>query len=91
MPNIPMTDELLQKCAKAEAYLQDTLFVEMFEVLEAQYIDMWKNAQTPEAREAAWYCVQALYDVNKGFRILAEKKQQWEEYEKRKAQANFKP
>lgn len=92
MPNKPveMTEELMQKCKAAESYLQQPLFIEMFEVMEQQYIAMWKTATDTDSREKAWFQLQALYDVHMGFQILAEKKQVWEkQQEEKEAKSRF--
>jgi hypothetical protein len=83
--DIKMSEELYKKCSDATNYLQDPLFVEMFEVLEAQYTEVWRQSTTTESREHAWLMLQALNDVHKGFRILAEKKEVWDLQEQAKA------
>ena len=79
-----MDSETYVKCERAKAIVEDPFFIEMSQLLEDQYIAVWKKATTPEEREAMWHQVQALHDVFKSFRVLSESKEIWDAQEKKR-------
>lgn len=54
--------------AKAKALLDTPLLVEMFDSLEAAYIDGWRKSPPgdAEARERAWMAVRIILEVREG-------------------------
>lgn len=69
-----MSEDFYRQCEHAEKLLGDPLFDEVFAIVEAIYIDEWRVCEDRDRREQAWLLVQALHDIHKAFRVLAEKK-----------------
>jgi ribulose bisphosphate carboxylase small subunit len=79
MPKLPeISEETLQKLARAKVILTDPVTEEILQLLEGQYTAAWKHAKTTEDREHAWYMYQALCDVKRSFDILSENYEVWQ-------------
>ena len=64
----------IDRAAKAEAFLRETLVVEAFEKLEADFIDAWKNTAVAdtENRERIFHLLQALNALRGHFKTVVE-------------------
>lgn len=54
----------------AQRLLEDDTVKQVLTTLEAQYVREWKDATTPESREAAWHRQRVLDDFQAGLRRL---------------------
>lgn len=65
-----MTDEVkltadMARGARAEALLRDELLQEAFTTIDENVVALWREAQTPDAREHQWRVLHALRLVKK--------------------------
>lgn len=65
-------DALRDAAAAASVTLDDPGLRYAFTVLEQRYIHEWRNADTPDAREAAWFRQRALYELGNALRDIVD-------------------
>jgi len=63
-------EEAVRRMSRAEDLLNDPLMDEAFEKADATFVGKWRNATTPEAREAAWHGMTGLAEARRVLRSI---------------------